>query len=166
MLKLIDTYDIPEWAICYLVNGDAEGLAEEEIQEIDKFWHSLLDEHHASGIILDTEVMNEEKYGNYFSTEIDVFPAFGKQFGACKTWRIPVYVDIHGEKDTQVNIVIMGNNPLNNNKFEVSIFQNKKFCDMDEADTWANTYFDFLNNFEYYISKTEDSVINICDDEA
>ena len=161
MLKLIGTYDIPEWAICYLVNGDAEGLAEEEIQEIDKFWHCLLDEYHASGIILNTEVMDEEKYSNYFSTEINTFPAFGKQFGACKTWRMPVYVDICDDQSVQLNVVVMGDNQLNNYKFEVNIFQNKKFCDMDEAITWVNTYFDYLFGFEYYIYKTEDSVINI-----
>lgn len=162
MIKLIGTYDIPEWAICYFVNGDLEGLTDEEIQEADKFWQQLLDKYDASNIILDTEVMDEEKYSDYFRNELDSYPAFGRKFGACTTWRLPVYVDIASCDDKLlVNIVIMGNNPLNNNKFEINVWQNKPFCDLDEADVWANAYFDFLNSFDYYICEADNSVINI-----
>ena len=32
------TEKIPAWSLCYLVNGDASGLTEEELQNID-FWY-------------------------------------------------------------------------------------------------------------------------------
>lgn len=36
-LKDLGSYDIPEWALNYMVNGDAEGLDEEEKGEVDRF---------------------------------------------------------------------------------------------------------------------------------
>lgn len=35
------TEKIPTWSLCYLVNGDASGLTDEEIQAID-CWHKEL----------------------------------------------------------------------------------------------------------------------------
>lgn len=162
MIKLIGTYNIPEWAICYFVNGDLEGLTDEEIQEADKFWQQLLDEYDASNIILDTGVMDEEKYSDYFRNEIDSYPAFGRKLGACQTWRIPVYAEIPSiDKEKLFNVVVIGYNPLNDNKYEMNIFQNKLFCDEEEAETWAYAYFDFLNSFDYYICEADNSVIHI-----
>ena len=31
--------DIPTWAICYLVNGDKDGLTEEDIETVDDWWN-------------------------------------------------------------------------------------------------------------------------------
>lgn len=36
-LEEIGTYDIPEWSLSYLQNGDADGLDDEEIELVDKF---------------------------------------------------------------------------------------------------------------------------------
>ena len=38
--KTIGFYDIklPAWSVCYLVNADASGLADEELDQVDKFW--------------------------------------------------------------------------------------------------------------------------------
>ena len=30
-----ELYDLPEWSLCYLINGDATGLEDEEIAMID-----------------------------------------------------------------------------------------------------------------------------------
>lgn len=35
MTKTIE--EIPEWSMCYLFNSDADGLTEEDIQEIEKW---------------------------------------------------------------------------------------------------------------------------------
>lgn len=30
-------FEIPEWALCYLINADASGLSDEEIAKVDRF---------------------------------------------------------------------------------------------------------------------------------
>ena len=32
---------IPTWSLCYLVNGDASGLTEEELQTIDRWYKDM-----------------------------------------------------------------------------------------------------------------------------
>lgn len=39
MLKYYNTYKIPEWAICYLANGDRDNLSDEDVKIIDD-WYS------------------------------------------------------------------------------------------------------------------------------
>lgn len=41
-IELIDTIDLPTWAACYIFNGDASGLSDEEIALIDG-WESSYD---------------------------------------------------------------------------------------------------------------------------
>lgn len=36
-----DVYILPEWWACYLINGDASGLEDSEIAEIDSFCEGL-----------------------------------------------------------------------------------------------------------------------------
>ena len=35
------TEKIPTWSLCYIVNGDASGLTEEEIQTIDRWYKGI-----------------------------------------------------------------------------------------------------------------------------
>ena len=161
MKKFKGTYVIPEWAIRYLVNGDPVGLTQEQIQETDMFREYLLHKHNASDIIFDTKTMDKNEYGTIFRSHFDPYPDFGRQFGACTAWRIPVYVEVPSVDKEKFNIIVMGNNPLNSNKCEIKIFINKSFCDMEEADRWVNVYYNFLNNFEYYIYNPKYTVISV-----
>lgn len=35
------TEKIPTWSLCYLVNGDASGLTDEELQTIDRWYKDM-----------------------------------------------------------------------------------------------------------------------------
>lgn len=159
MLRLIGTYEIPDWAIPYLVNGESDGLSEEEIKAVDNFEKDLIQKYNAKYIDVDIAVMNEEKYGNYYHTELNSFPAFGRAFGATETWRLPVWVGIDDDAIQEFNIVTMGYNL--ERKFELNTFEHHKFVDMEEAELWAETYFLYLNDFEYYVHPSEEAVYNI-----
>lgn len=59
------TLDVPKWALNYIVNGEAEGLTDEEKDIVDKF----LDEHFADGFIPEIIEGNDKDF--------NVSPAFG-----------------------------------------------------------------------------------------
>ena len=63
----LGTYEVPEWAIPYIFNGDAEGLTDKEQEIVDKF----LDEHFPDGFIPELKEGTEKEFNN--------FPAFGKR---------------------------------------------------------------------------------------
>ena len=61
------TEKIPTWSLCYIVNGDASGLTEEEIQTIDRWYKGI-------GVQVVSPVMDDECGTQpYFSH----YPAFG-----------------------------------------------------------------------------------------
>lgn len=159
MLRLIGTYEIPDWAIPYLVNGDSEGLSEEEISTVDYFVDSLMMKYNATYVDFDIAVMNEEKYGNCYHAELNSFPAFGRVLGATETWTLPVWVGVEDDTQQEFNIVTMGYNL--DRKFELNTFEHHKFIDMEEAELWAETYFLYLNDFEYYVHPSEEAVYNL-----
>ena len=64
-LKSLGTYDIPDWAICAMGNGDYEGLTEEEEKLVNEF----LDEHFPEGYVSNIDF---EEYN-----EFNLYPAFG-----------------------------------------------------------------------------------------
>ena len=64
-LKSLGTYDIPEWALCAMENGDYEGLTEEEENLVREFFEKTFPEGYISNIDWD----------NY--DEFNVRPAFG-----------------------------------------------------------------------------------------
>ena len=88
------------------------------------------------------------------------YPEFSWQPGTT-TWRLPVYAEVPSVDREKFDIIVMGNNPLNSNRYEIKIFQNKSFCDMEEVDSWVSVYYNFLNNFEYYIYNPKDTVISV-----
>ena len=47
------TEKIPTWSLCYIVNGDASGLTEEEIQTIDRWYKGI-------GVQVVSPVMDDE----------------------------------------------------------------------------------------------------------
>ena len=66
-LKDLGTYDIPEWAINYLENGDATSLTDEEVSIIKKFTK----EQFPNGYIMNVDWEN--------SNELNSYPAFGER---------------------------------------------------------------------------------------
>ena len=66
MDKIIEK--IPTWAICYLVNGDASGLTDEDIAMVDKYC-----ERNRVSVVCPINDSVEEEMQPYFTP----FPAFG-----------------------------------------------------------------------------------------
>ena len=94
MIKNLGTYDIPEWSLCYIVNGDADNLSDEEKGLVDDF----LAKEFPHGYI--AEVLEDD------FNELDFYPAFGPtrdlsefmlRHGesprlACKTYKVTFYI--------------------------------------------------------------------------
>lgn len=66
-LKEIGTYDIPEWALCAIENGDMDGLSDEEERLVKDFMDEKFPEGYVSSIDWD----------NY--NELNARPAFGER---------------------------------------------------------------------------------------
>lgn len=66
-MKDLGSYDIPEWALNYMVNGDCEGLSEDEIGEVDRF----VRENFPNGYLMQID-WNDRN-------EMNRFPAFGQR---------------------------------------------------------------------------------------
>lgn len=77
--KLITTEKIPVWAICYLEYGDATGLEDEEIMEIDNW----IDNNCPNGYVM--EIVGGMEVSPYFTH----CPIFGK---ACDVYDVNFYL--------------------------------------------------------------------------
>lgn len=64
-LKEIGQFDIPEWSLNYLVNGDSTSLTDEEVNMVDEF----VKEHFPNGYVMEVDDDN--------SNELNPYPAFG-----------------------------------------------------------------------------------------
>ena len=64
-LKELGKFDIPEWSLNYLANGDATNLTDEEVAMVDKFTK----ENFPNGFIMDVDFSD--------SNELNRYPAFG-----------------------------------------------------------------------------------------
>ena len=63
----LGTFEIPEWSLPYIINGDAEGLTDKEKDIVDKF----LDENFPDGFIPEVKEGTEKEFNTY--------PAFGER---------------------------------------------------------------------------------------
>ena len=61
------SYDIPKWALPYIVNGDASGISDHEQELVDKF----LDKNFPDGFIPEIEEGHDK--------ELNLYPAFGER---------------------------------------------------------------------------------------
>ena len=61
------SYDIPKWALPYLVNGDASGISDQEQEMVDKF----VNEHFPNGYTQEVEEGTDK--------ELNLYPAFGER---------------------------------------------------------------------------------------
>lgn len=68
------------------------------------------------------------------------------------------WVGTDDKVEQEFNIVTMGYNL--DGKFELNTFEHHKFVNMEEAELWAETYFLYLNDFEYYVHPSEKAVYN------
>jgi len=66
-LKNLGQYDIPEWSLNYLANGDVTNLSEEEVAMVDEFTKKNF----PNGFIMDVDFSD--------STELNRYPAFGER---------------------------------------------------------------------------------------
>lgn len=80
-LKDLGTYDIPEWALYAMENGDFEGVTEEE----EYIFHEFFDKHFPDGFVHSIDWDNPN--------EFNVLPAFGA--------RNPNALTSHGESPYQ-----------------------------------------------------------------
>lgn len=80
-------YDIPEWSFCYLVNGDEEGLTEEEKSVCDKF----ISDNFPKGFLIDVDFDDYNEFNRYpdFGTRNEnALTIHGESpFLACKTYK-------------------------------------------------------------------------------
>jgi len=66
-IQKLGTFEIPEWSLPYIINGDAEGLTDKEKEIVDKF----LDENFPDGFIPEVKEGTER--------EFNTNPAFGER---------------------------------------------------------------------------------------
>lgn len=144
MLVFYGYYRIPEWSLCYLINGDREGLNDEEIESVDEFINEITESAKCYGVHFCTAVMNEDKYSNYYRDELNPYPDFGSEFGACTTYDLPCYIDVDDGPQERFDILITGRSYLKDS-YEVHVFKNKPFVDETEATLWAEFYFKYLD---------------------
>ena len=156
MLKFYDSVDVPEWAICCLMNGDVDNLSDDEVNCIKDYLASIIKTTGCKSVEFDTEVMDEEKYGNYYRSEINGSPAFGREFGACTTWKLPVFIEVDDDIcNVECFDVIVSGKPYFSEKHEVHMFNDMVFEDKFEAELWADAYFQHLERgFNVIIEKS------------
>lgn len=61
------SYDIPKWALPYIINGDATGISDQEQELVDKF----LEKNFPDGFISEVEEGHDK--------ELNRYPAFGER---------------------------------------------------------------------------------------
>lgn len=76
--RLITIEKVPVWAICYLEYGDATGLEEDEVMEIDEW----IEDNCPNGFVM--EIVGGTDVSPYFTR----YPLFGK---ACDVYDVNFY---------------------------------------------------------------------------
>lgn len=155
MLKCFGYESIPEWAICYIMNDDSTGLSDEEIDCINKYLNETAKAYNADRIIFDTSVMDTEKYGNYYYDELDCFPSFGKKFGACKTWKLPLWCEVKDYKPERCTAFIKGFNGITR-KNELHILKDKHFEDIFDLISFATAYYRHIEHHQCWVQNTDE----------
>ena len=87
-LKDLGTYDIPEWAICAIENGDYEGITEEETTALNEF----MDKHFPDGFVSSIDWDNPNEFNNspaFGTRNPNASPQFGESpYQATKTYPV------------------------------------------------------------------------------
>ncbi len=161
-LKSLGTYDIPDWALCAMENGDYEGLTEEEEQLV----HEFFDKHFPDGFV------SNINWDNY--DELNVQPAFGTRnkyalvshgespYEAVKTYSVEFFHPSLRESYALPNLSVKREIPQDGSKDwnEQLIKENqeeRRSLDIDNEDNrTVSTGLDFDNNGDIEISESEE----------
>ena len=104
------SYDIPKWALSYIMNGDASGISDHEQELVDKF----LERNFPDGFIPEVEEGKDK--------ELNLYPAFGErnENALANRGESPyLAVDTISVKFSQAGYMeIMANNKENGNTYE------------------------------------------------
>ena len=87
-LKDLGTYDIPEWALCAMENGDYEGLTDEETTAL----HEFMDKHFPDGYVSNIDWDNPNEFNNspaFGTRNPNASPQYGESpYQAVKTYPV------------------------------------------------------------------------------
>lgn len=161
-LKSLGTYDIPDWAICAMENGDYEGLSEEEAKLVTEF----LDEHFPEGYVSNID------FDDY--DDFNLHPAFGTRnnnalvnrgespYEAVKTYSVQFFHPTQRESYAMPNLTVVQEFPDDGSKdWNDQLIRQEteritqKYQDNDE-DRTKSAGVDLDNNGEVEISESEE----------
>lgn len=69
----VTTEEIPTWALCYIFNGDAEGLSDEDVADVDNWYHKTFFE---NGYEVIAQSVVEDVDGEWHES-FSYYPVFG-----------------------------------------------------------------------------------------
>ena len=161
-LKSLGTYDIPDWAICAMENGDYDGLTEEEEKLVSEF----LDKHFPEGYVSN---INFDDYN-----EFNLYPAFGTRnsnalvshgespYEAVKTYSVQFFHPTQRESYAMPNLTVVREVPEDGSKdWNDQLVRQEteriaqKFQDNEDERT-ISAGIDLDNNGEVEISESEE----------
>ena len=161
-LKSLGTYDIPDWAICAMENGDYDGLTEEEEKLVSEFLDKNFPEGYVSNI-------NFDDYN-----EFNLYPAFGTRnsnalvsygespYEAVKTYSVQFFNPTQRETYAMPNLTVVREVPEDGSKdWNDQLVRQEteriaqKFQDKEDERT-ISAGIDLDNNGEVEISESEE----------
>ena len=161
-LKSLGTYDIPDWAICAMENGDFEGLTEEEEKLVTEF----LDEHFPEGYVSNID------FDNY--DDFNLYPAFGTRnnnalvnrgespYEAVKTYSVQFFHPTQRESYALPNLTVAREVPENGSKdWNDQLIRQEteriaQKCQDNDNERTMSAGIDLDNNCEVEINESEE----------
>lgn len=161
-LKSLGTYDIPDWAICAMENGDYEGLTEEEEKLVTEF----LDKHFPEGYVSNID------FDNY--DDFNLYPAFGMRnnnalvnrgespYEAVKTYSVQFFHPTQRESYALPNLTVVravpedGSKDWNDQLIRQETERIAQKCQDNDDERTMSAGIDLDNNGEVEISESEE----------
>ncbi len=161
-LKSLGTYDIPDWAICAIENGDYEGLTEEEEKLVTEF----LDENFPEGYVSNID------FDDY--NDFNLYPAFGTRNGnalvnrgespyeAVKTYSVQFFHPTQRESYAMPNLTVVweipddGSKDWNDQLIRQETERIAQRCQDNDEDRTMSAGIDFDNDGEVEICESEE----------
>ena len=161
-LKSLGTYDIPDWAICAMENGDYEGLTEEEEKLVTEF----LDKHFPEGYVSNID------FDNY--DDFNLYPAFGTRnnnalvnrgespYEAVKTYSVQFFHPTQRESYALTNLTVArevpedGSKDWNDQLIRQEAERIAQKCQDNDDERTLSAGIDLDNNGEVEISESEE----------
>ncbi len=161
-LKSLGTYDIPDWAICAMENGDYEGLTEEEEKLVTEF----LDKHFPEGYVSNID------FDDY--DELNLHPAFGTRnsnalvshgespYEAVKTYSVQFFHPTQRESYALPNLTVVrevpedGSKDWNDQLIRQEAERIAQRCQDNDEERTVSAGVDLDNNGEVEVSESEE----------